>query len=77
LSLEQKLMAGMRESYQGYQAAKQHGDGAAARQLADVNGRLSGLAADIEGADAAPTPAMYDVVRREIEQLTTQLHASK
>ncbi len=77
LSLEQKLMAGMRESYQGYQAAKQHGDGAAARQLADVNGRLSGLAADIEGADAAPTPAMYDVVRREIEQLTTQLHTSK
>jgi len=77
LSLEQKIMAGMRESYQAYQAAKQHGDGDGAQQFAGLNGTLSGLANDIEGADAAPTPAMYDVVRRELEQLTARLHTSK
>jgi hypothetical protein len=76
LSLEQKLMAGMRESYQAYQAAKQHGD-AAADQFAELNGTLSGLATDVEGADATPTPAMYDAVRRELEQLTSRLHTSK
>lgn len=77
LALEQKLMAGMRESYQRYLAAKQRGDGVAARQFAGLNGTLSGLAADIEGADAAPTPAMYDAARREIDRLAAQLHASK
>jgi hypothetical protein len=76
LSLEQKLMAGMRESYQAYQAAKQHGDDAA-DQFAELNGTLSGLATDVEGADATPTPAMYDAVRRELEQLTSRLHTSK
>jgi photosystem II stability/assembly factor-like uncharacterized protein len=77
LSLEQKLMAGMRESYQGYQAAKQRGDGAAARQFANLNGTLNGLAADTEAADAAPTPVMCDAVRREMERLTARLHTSK
>ena len=77
LTMEQKLMAGMRESYQAYEAAKQHGDSAAARQFARMNGELSGLATTIEGADAEPTPAMYDAVRRELEQLTARLHTSK
>ena len=77
LSLEQKLMAGMRESYQAYQAADQHGDRAAAQQFAGINSALSELAAGIDGADAAPTPAMYDAVSRELEQLTARLHASK
>jgi photosystem II stability/assembly factor-like uncharacterized protein len=77
LSLEQKIMVGMRESYQAYQAAKQHGAAAAASQFAELNGKLSDLATDIEGADAAPTPAMYDVVRRELEQLTARMHPSK
>ena len=77
LSLEQKLMAGMRESYEAYQAAKQHGDAYAADQFAGLNGRLSGLAIDVEGDDATPTPAMYDAVRRELEQLTARLHTSK
>jgi hypothetical protein len=77
LSLEQKLMAGMRESYQAYQAAKQRGDTDAADQFAGLNGRLSGLAIDLEGDDATPTPAMSDAVRRELEQLTARLHPSK
>jgi hypothetical protein len=76
LSLEQKLMGGMRESYQAYQAAKQHGNAGDARQFAALNGTLSGLADDIEGADAAPTPAMYDAVRRDLTQLAGRLHTS-
>jgi hypothetical protein len=77
LSLQQKIMAGMRDSYQAYQAAKQHGDDAAAGQFAELNSTLSGLAIDVEGADEAPTPAMEDAVQRELEQLTAQLHSSK
>ena len=77
LSLEQKLMAGMQESYQAYQEAKKHGDSAAAHQFAGINGTLSELAADIDGADATPTSAMDDAVNREIKQLTARLHASK
>ena len=77
LSLEQKIMAGMRESYQAYQAAKQHGDAEAAGKFAGLNESLSGLATVVEGADAAPTPAMSDAARRELEQLTARLHASK
>jgi hypothetical protein len=76
LSLEQKLMAGMRESFEAYQAAKQHG-AAAADKFAELNGRLSELANDVEGDDATPTPAKYDAVRRELEQLTSRLHPSK
>jgi photosystem II stability/assembly factor-like uncharacterized protein len=77
LSLEQKIMNGMRESYRAYKAAKQHGDDNAAGQFAGLNGTLSELAGEIEGADAAPTPAMSDAVRRELEQLTARLHTSK
>ncbi len=77
LSLEQKLMAGMQESFRAYQAAKQRGDTDAAAQFAGMNGTLSGLASDAEGADAAPTPAMEDAVRRELGQLNARLHASK
>jgi photosystem II stability/assembly factor-like uncharacterized protein len=77
LSLEQKIMAGMRESYQAYQAAKQHDDAGAAEQFAGLNDALSGLATVVEGADATPTPAMVVAVRRELEQLTARLHTSK
>jgi photosystem II stability/assembly factor-like uncharacterized protein len=77
LSLEQKIMAGMGKSYQAYQAAKQHGDTAAASRFADMNGTLSSLASEVEGADAEPTPAMEDAVRRELEQLTVRLQGSK
>jgi hypothetical protein len=77
LLLEQKLMAGMRESYQAYQAANQRGDSVAAQQFAEMNGTLGEFASSIGGADAAPTPAMYDAVHRELEQLTARLHASK
>jgi photosystem II stability/assembly factor-like uncharacterized protein len=77
LSLEQKLMAGMRESYEAYQAAKQHGNADAADQFAVLAGTLSALATDVEGDDATPTPAMYDAVRRELGQLTALLHTSK
>ncbi|MGH9450223.1 MAG: WD40/YVTN/BNR-like repeat-containing protein, partial [Terriglobia bacterium] len=68
-SVEQKLMAAMGASYQGYQAAKQHGDASAAREFADLNGILAGLATNLEGADAAPTDALHAAVRRELEQL--------
>ncbi|MGH9327724.1 MAG: WD40/YVTN/BNR-like repeat-containing protein [Terriglobia bacterium] len=71
LSLEQKIMAGMRESYQAYRAAKQHGDSAAARQFAGLNGTLDGLATDIDGADAAPTSAMQEAVHRVLERLAS------
>lgn len=77
LSLEQKLMSGMRESYQAYQAAKQQGDAQAAHQFAGINETLSGLATDVEGADAAPTLAMDDAVRRALEELGGRLHPSK
>ncbi|HXH48170.1 MAG TPA: hypothetical protein VNM47_02250 [Terriglobia bacterium] len=73
IALEQKLMAGMRESFQAWQKAEQQGDSTAAGKFADLNGTLSGLADTIEGADAAPTPAMYDAVRREMDQLAAQL----
>ena len=72
LSLEQKLMAGMRESYQNYLKAKQHGDNAAAGKFAHLNGNLNTLAEDIERADAAPTPAMVDAARRELAKLSSQ-----
>ncbi len=69
LALLQKLMAGMRKSYDEYQKAKQQGDSAAAKKFAGMNGDLSELANDIEGADAEPTAAMYDAVRRELENV--------
>lgn len=47
---------------------KQHGDSATDRQFPGTNGPLSGLATTVERADAAPTPAMYGAVRREVEQ---------
>ena len=49
----------------------------AADQFAHLNGTLSELATDIEGADATPTQAMTDAVRRELEQLSSRLHPSK
>jgi photosystem II stability/assembly factor-like uncharacterized protein len=70
LALEQKLMAGMRKSYQAWQKAKQQGDSAAAEKYADINGSLVSLASTVEGADAAPTSAMEDAVRRALEELT-------
>ncbi|HET7101707.1 MAG TPA: hypothetical protein VFJ52_11195, partial [Terriglobia bacterium] len=72
LSLLQKLMAGMRESYQRYQEAKQHGDKSAAGTFAGMNGSLNELAVDIEGADDAPTAAMYDAVRRALKPLNAR-----
>jgi len=56
---------------------KQNGDSATARQFAGINGPLSGQATMVEGTDAAPTPAMYGAVRREVEELAARLHASK
>ncbi|HET7213399.1 MAG TPA: hypothetical protein VFL79_07425 [Terriglobia bacterium] len=72
LALEQKLMAGMRESYQAWQKAKEKGDTTAEKKFAGINGSLAGLANTLEGADAEPTPAMYDAVRRALEPLTAR-----
>jgi len=77
LALEQKIMAGMRDSFEAWQEAKQHGDADAAGKFGEMNSTLSELATDVEGADAAPTAAMYDAVRRELEKLTARLHTSK
>jgi photosystem II stability/assembly factor-like uncharacterized protein len=73
LALEQQIMAGMRESYQAYQAAMQRGQSSAARDLAGLNGGLADLASVIDGADDAPTPAMIAAARRKLEQLSRQL----
>jgi photosystem II stability/assembly factor-like uncharacterized protein len=73
LALEQKIMAGMRASYEAYQAAQRHGNPSAARQFSDLNGGLDDLAVDIDSADAAPTPAMNAAARRTLDQLARQL----
>ena len=70
LALEQQLMAGMRESYQAYQAAMQRGQSSAAGELTDLNGGLADLATLIDSADDAPTPAEAAAVRRKLEQLS-------
>jgi photosystem II stability/assembly factor-like uncharacterized protein len=70
LALEQKIMTGMRKSYQAYQAAKRDGDAAAARRFDEINGALGGLATTVDAADAAPTPAMVAAVRHTLDQLT-------
>lgn len=76
-ALEQKIMVGMRESYQAYQAAKRKGDAFGARRFGDLNDALGGLAVDIGRADAAPTGAMDAASRRKLGQLATQLELFK
>jgi photosystem II stability/assembly factor-like uncharacterized protein len=73
LALEQKIMAGMRASFQAYEAAQRHGHASAARQFAGLNGALGDLAIDIDNADAAPTAAMYAAARRKLDQLAGKL----
>ncbi|MGH9445482.1 MAG: hypothetical protein ACRD3O_07135, partial [Terriglobia bacterium] len=71
LTLEQKIMAGMQGSDEAYQAATRHGDASAAHEFAGLNGALAGLAATIDGADAAPTDAMVAAAHRKLEQLAS------
>jgi photosystem II stability/assembly factor-like uncharacterized protein len=69
LSLEQQMMAGMRESYEAYQAAQRDGHVAVAQQFGDLNGALGDLATEIDRSDDAPTPAMVAAARRSLNQL--------
>ena len=72
LELEQKLMAGMRESYEAWQKAKQQGDNAAAEKFAGLNGSVGSLAGIVEGEDSAPTPAMDEAASRELKRLNAR-----
>ena len=51
LALEQKLMAGMKASYEGYEAAKKQNQESAAKQFSDLNGELGSLTVLIDQAD--------------------------
>lgn len=77
LDLEQKIMAGMRTSYEASQAAKRRGDTSSAQTFAHLNGALGDLSTDIESADAAPTAAMEAAAHRKLAQLIQQLEISK
>jgi len=72
LALEQKLMAGMRKSYQDWQKAKQQGDSKAEKKYAGLNGHYSGLATTVEMEDGAPTAAMYAAVHQALAKLNVQ-----
>jgi hypothetical protein len=76
LALEQKLMAGMKASYEGYEAAKKQNQESIAEKFSDLNGGLGSLVVLIDQADEAPTEAMKSEADRKLEQLATQLHTT-
>ncbi|MGH9535040.1 MAG: WD40/YVTN/BNR-like repeat-containing protein, partial [Terriglobales bacterium] len=69
LALARAVMAGMRSSFAGYQAAQRRNAAAAAQRFAALNGALAGLLGDVESADAAPTPRMFAAARQLLGQL--------
>jgi hypothetical protein len=74
--LEQKLMAGMKASYEGYEAAKKQNQESVAEKFSDLNGGLGSLVVLIDQADEAPTEAMKSEADRKLEQVATQLHTT-
>jgi hypothetical protein len=77
LALEQKLMAGMKASYQAYETAKKQNQESIAETFSDLNGELGSLAVLIDQADEAPTEAMESAANRKSEQLAKQLQITK
>lgn len=77
LALEQKLMAGMKASYQGYEDAKKQNQGAVADKFSDLNDGLGSLAVLIDQADEPPTEAMKSAAARKLAQLATQLNTTQ
>jgi hypothetical protein len=77
LALEQKLMAGMKASYEAYEAAKKQNQESVAEKFSDLNDGLGSLAVLIDEADEPPTEAMESAAERKLAQLATQLHSTK
>jgi hypothetical protein len=77
LALEQKLVAGMKASYEGYEAAKKQNQESAAQKFSDLNDALGSLAVLIDQADEPPTEAMKSAANRELDQLAKQLQITK
>jgi hypothetical protein len=76
-ALEQKLVAGMKASYEGYEAAKKQNQESVAERFSDLNGGLGSLAVLIDQADEPPTEAMKSAANRKLEQLAKQLKITK
>ena len=77
LALEQKLMAGMKASYEAYEAARKQNQESVAKKFSDLNDELGSLTVLIDQADEPPTEAMKSAAERKLEQLATQLHTTK
>ena len=77
LALEQKLMAGMKASYEGYEAAKKQNQESVAEKFSDLNDGLGSLTVLIDQADEPPTEAMKSAANRKLEQLSKQLQITK
>lgn len=77
LALEQKLMAGMKASYQAYETAKKQNQESAAKTFSDLNGELGSLAVLIDQADEAPTDAMESAASRKLQQLAKELQITR
>jgi hypothetical protein len=77
LALEQKLMAGMKASYEAYEAARKQNQESVAKKFSDLNDGLGSLTVLIDQADEPPTQAMQSAAERKLEQLATQLHTTK
>jgi len=77
LALEQKLMAGMKASYEAYEAARKQNQESLAKKFSDLNDGLGSLTVLIDQADEPPTEAMQSTAERKLEQLATQLHTTK
>jgi photosystem II stability/assembly factor-like uncharacterized protein len=77
LALEQKLMAGMKASYEAYEAARKQNQESVAKKFSDLNHGLGSLTVLIDQTDEPPTEAMQSAAQRKLEQLATQLHTTK
>jgi len=77
LALEQKLMAGMKASYQAYETGKKQNQESIAKKFSDLNGELGSLAVLIDQTDEAPTEAMKAAANRTLQQLAKQLQTMK
>jgi hypothetical protein len=77
LALEQKLMAGLKASYERYQGAKKQNQESAAERFSQLNDGLGSLAVLIDQADDPPTEAMKTAANHKLAQLATQLQTTK
>jgi hypothetical protein len=77
LALDQKLIAGMKASYEAYEAAKKQNQESVAEKFSDLNDGLGSLAVLIDQVDEPPTEAMKSAAQRKLAQLAMQVQTTK